>query len=545
LYEELGDELRVAWLHHDIGVTLRFHGDPRAEDHFRQALAYWRKTHNTVGLATTLNSIGVGYHQAGNYAQAIGALEEARVLARQIGHRRNEAYALASLGDVYRDQGEHACALEVYRQVLDIAEQLDGFILTYALNALGEIHYLLDDANSACDYLERAMKVAQSHQANYEIGLVETTLGICILKSGDGDDAIKRLNRAVKLLSTIKRDRVRARLHLAQAYFLKRQYDQVRSQLEAIAAENPTQAAIAVPFIFADQKQLQSLITYAVSKRISDNYYAPVLEKFKEREGQRACVRRAPRLIVHVRAFGHAHVYLGSERELVTQWKTDLVKQLFFLLLAYPDGLTTEEIVELLWVDKRIADPINNFHTTKSRLCKAIPNCVKKEHDVYVLASDIELHSDVAEFETLIQSARTTKTDSERLQAYERAIPLYQGDYFEDCYSDWCMGIRDHLRQMYLDALLAAAKIKEQRGDLMGARALYQDYLEEDRDREDVCQMLMRLQARMGDRVGAMKTYRRYVQVLQKDLEIPEPSRETVELYTQITKGEIKFAPAE
>jgi len=545
LYQELGDDLRVAWLHHDMGASLRFLGDHRAEDHFSRALDYWQQTHNVVGLSTTLNSIGVGHHQEGNYAEALEVLEAARELAHQIAHRRNEAYALASLGDVYRDQGEYAHALELYRQVLDIAEQLNGFILTYALNAVGESYSLLDDANAACDYLARAMKVALAHRSNYEIGLVETTLGICVTRSGSVVDAIKHLSRAVKLLNTMKRDRVRARLHLAQAYFLNRQSDRARSQLETIVEENPALVVTAIPFIFADQKYLQPLIQFAVAKRIGDDYYAPVLGQLREPGCHPEGVPQVPRLIVQARAFGHAQVYVGAEKEMVTTWKTDLVKQLFFLVLARPDGLSTEEIIELLWVDKQTSDPVNTFHTTKARLRKAIPNCIEKDQGVYVLAQDIELHYDVGEFETLIQSARSAKTDGERLQAYERAIQLYQGDYFEDCYNDWCQELRVRLRKTYLDAILATAEIKERQGDLQSTRDLYQQYLQKDRDCEQIYRALMRLQARMGDRVGAVKTYQQCVQVLQKDLEILEPSPETVELYTQIVKGETAFALAD
>ncbi len=72
------------------------------------------------------------------------------------------------------------------------------------------------------------------------------------------------------------------------------------------------------------------------------------------------------------------------------------------------------------------------------RLRRAIPGCIVHRHGLYRLARHVEIDSDVAQFETLIQSARNATLEGDRLQLYEEAIALYRGDYFEECYSDWC-----------------------------------------------------------------------------------------------------------
>ncbi len=535
IYEGLGDEARVAGLHHDIGTSLQYHGDPAADVHFQHALDYWQRTHNMVGFTTTLISIGIEHHRAGRVALAIETLEEARTRAQQTGNRRDEAYALASLGDVYRDQGQLDRALELYHQVLELGEPLNGFILTYALIALGEAYGLSGNEEKAKDHLARALQVAQSHRSNYEIGLVETAIGISECRRKQPREAVVRLNRAVGLLKTMRRDQVRARLHLAQAHLLLRQPRQVQCQLQAIMKQNPFKEATAIPFVSADRKQLRAVIRYAASNKLSRAYFASVLEMYTRREGQRDEGTKSTQRCLQVRAFGPSYFRL-SNRSTVSA-HSPKTKELFFLFLTHPEGLRREQIVEFLWANTSPSKATNNFHTAKMRLRRAIPGCVVHRDGHYQLSPQVEIDSDVARFEMLLQSAREATMEGDRLQLYEEAIALYRGDYFEECYSDWCEEARAPLRQMYLDALVAAATLRERQGEVSSAIALCQKFLEKDRYEEDVYRTLMRLQAKKGNRAGAVRTYQQLVEMLQKELDIPEPSQETQELYAQITKG--------
>jgi len=111
---------------------------------------------------------------------------------------------------------------------------------------------------------------------------------------------------------------------------------------------------------------------------------------------------------------------------------------------------------------------------------------------------------------------------------------LYQGDFLEECYSDWAMGIRTRLRQKYLNTLVALAQLYERHGDVNQAMQYYQTVLEKDRDREEIYRAVMRLQFKQGDRIGAVRTYRRCAQVLRDELNVPNPSQETEELYRVI-----------
>lgn len=533
LYEALHDEVRVAWLHHDIGTYLRLQGDPSAEGHYATALDYWRRTRNLVGEAMTLNSIGVGQHQAGDLERARTTLEQACALAHHSGNRRNEAFALTSLGDVYRDQGELARALEAYQAARSIAEQVDGFVLVYALVALGEAHHLSGNAQEAERCLARALEEAQAHQSSYEIGLVETAIGIWKCQQRQTESAIAHLSHAVDLLKPACRDRARARLHLARAYFLHRKYARAKQHLRALARECGAPKDSSIPFLLADRQQLLPLLKYAVSHRVAKEFFLPIFKKLDAPAKPAAAVHFST---VQVRALGIGQVLLDDKPLTKTNWVSNSTKELFFLLLVHREGLRREQILEILWERRSASEASVIFHSTTYRLRRAIPNCLVHEDGVYRLNPEMDFNDDVTQFAEALRRAEKARSNSERIKHYTAAVNLYRGDYLEDVYSDWCMEIRERLRCQYLDALFALAEIYERRGNLAQAMEHYRTCIEKNRDREEAYRALMRLQFRVGDRAGAARTYQQCVQALRDELDIPSPSQETQALYEAITK---------
>lgn len=542
LYEALRDEVRVAWLHHDIGTYLRLQGDPSAEGHYEIALDYWRRTRNRVGEAMTLNSIGVGQHQAGDLERARTTLEQAHALAHRSGNRRNEAFALTSLGDVYRDQGESARALEAYQAARSIGEQMDGFVLVYALVALGEAHHLSGNVQEAERCIARALEKAQAHQSSYEIGLVETAIGIWKCQHRQMEPAIVHLSHAVDLLNPTCRDRTRARLHLARAYFLKKKYDKTKHQLRTLARDCCAPCNTSIPFLLADRQQLLPLIKYAVSHQVAKEFFLPILEKLNA-PARPAVAVGFPN--VQVRALGIGQVLLDNKPLTKTNWVSNPTKELFFLLLAHWEGLRREQILEILWERRSESEASVVFHSTTYRLRHAIPGCLVHEDGLYRLNPEMNFDYDVTQFAEAIRRAEKARSDSERINHYTAVVNLYHGDYLEDLYSDWCSEIRERLRRQYMDALFALAEIYERRGNFAKALEYYRTCIEKNRDREEAYRAMMRLQFRVGDRAGAARTYQQCVQALRDELDIPSPSRETQELYEAITQDRRRTEPPE
>ncbi|CAG0989350.1 serine/threonine-protein kinase PknK [Anaerolineae bacterium] len=531
LYQALGDETRVAWLHHDIGRCLRILGNPQADEHYQQALEFWRRTDNVVGMAITLNNIGVGYHRAGDHERALTTLGEARAMARRIGSRRSEEYALCSLGDVYRDQCEIVRALELYHQSVELGRGVDGFLLTYALTVLGETYRSSGDETKAGDYLNQALASAESHESNYELGLVETALGIFEYQCGQTDAALAHLRRAVDLLKSMRPDCLRARLHLARTCLLERNFDLVQKQLAAIATQSVAMEPTRIPFIVADQALLQPVIRYAVSKGIRREYFSQLSELFSSWD---KALEQPSEPRIEIRALGVSRVTVGDKMIGKSDWGTSVAKELFFLLLEHPQGIFKEKTLEIFWLKKPMDAASKIFNTTTSRLRHIVPNMLNNSNGLYAVRPELYSNYDVAQFEEWIERAQDAKGVTERIEAYQAAVALYQGDFLEECYSDWAMSIRTRLRQKYLNALVGLAQLYERHGDVNIAMEYYQTLLEKDRDREEIYRAVMRLQFKQGDRVAAVRTYRRCAEVLRDELNVPNPSQETQDLYRMI-----------
>lgn len=533
LYQELGDELRVAWLQHDIGTALRHYGDSSADAHFRQALEYWERTGNSVGMALTLNSIGVGYHQDGYLSRAIEVLEEARSLASRMGNRRSEAFALASLGDVYRDRGDHSHALDLYRQAADLGRNYDGFVYSYALTAFGETYRLAGAIEQAAEYLSQALEAAQAHQSNYEIGLARTGLGILQEMQSQTECAIVHLKQAIEWLKTAPRDEARARVHLAAVYFGIDKREKAKHQLRALAARNAPIQPTSIPFLVADRTLLLPVLRFAVDEDLGSGYFRPALEKATDTSalvGQ-TLQQTGPRILV--RALGPLYIAVGDRVPTRREWGSHWVSELFVLALHHSDGLLKEDVLEAFWSHKPAAQAIASFHNACYRLRRVIPGGLPYEDGRYTLSPELTVDYDVWQFTRLIRRARASHQNGERMEDYRAAVALYRGDFFPECYSDWCSEIRDDLRRQYLDALLTLAQATETPEPGQAAQ-YYRTFIEKEPDREDVYRALMRLQYRMGDRTGAIKTYEQCATVLREELNVPKPSRETVELYERI-----------
>jgi len=541
LCKSLNDPTRIAWLHHDLGVTYRRIGDTEAEQHFHQALNYWRRANNLVGLASTLNSIGVGYHQQGKCTQAVETLQQARDQAHQTGQLRWEAYALASLGDVYRDQSNYAEAQDAYRTAYEIATRIsDGFIITFTLTALGELCRLLGEIENANSLLHQAIEQAESHQSGYELGLAMTALGILNCARGNSTTAIDHLTRAIELLERgdAKRDSARAHIHLAHIYLLERKRNLATRHLK-ITAELATDLR-EDQFILADGQHLLPVIKYATAKQIGKNFYASVLKKIKARpmastQASSISTVEPPSPQIEARAFGIAQVCRNGKIVAKSEWDSAIAKELFFFLLAHPQGLRKEQILSTLWADTSPAQANGVFHSTAYRIRRALTPTILIYEDGLYRVNPINTQSDVEQFTRAIDQATRAPSDDQRAQFYRDAIALYQGDYFEDSYSDWCIPIRDELQKQFLNALAALAEYCAQH-DQDKAIGFYQQILRRDPYREDIYRALMQFQAKKGDLPGALQTYQQCVQMFQSEMGI-SPSSQTQRLHEQIRQS--------
>jgi len=211
------------------------------------------------------------------------------------------------------------------------------------------------------------------------------------------------------------------------------------------------------------------------------------------------------------------------------------------LALNRDHQLVRDQAMELLWPDLDSAGAAAQLYKAIHQLRKAFGGGAQESdagewiatiRNLVILAPPGGLSTDVDAFE---QTARAALA-SRQIQELERTAVLYTGDLLPmDLYATWTQAPRDHLRQLYIDVLLALAQQYQSRGDLAAAAATYRTALDKDATLEVAHRGLMTVFARQGQRDRALKQYGVCLDALADELGVA-PSQETRALYDEIDR---------
>lgn len=123
--------------------------------------------------------------------------------------------------------------------------------------------------------------------------------------------------------------------------------------------------------------------------------------------------------------------------------------------------------------------------------------------------------------------------DEERLRLLEEAVSVYRDDLLRDCYEDWCLEERDHLKDRYLQALENLVAAHADRKAYEPAIEYAKEILAVNPLQEEIHRQLMYLYYAQEDRNAALRQYRDCERLLDEELGI-EPLPETQALAREI-----------
>ncbi len=538
LYDELDDVYDTGMVHHDLGFGRELAGDLEgATNHYLAALQRWQQLGNPGPWAHTLNSLGVIYYLQGNYVQAQRLLSEALTKVKQANNLRVEAFVWASLGDLYRDLGAYEQARQAYADGLLVATSTDeGFVVTYTLDGLGNTLRLQGNLAQAKESLLEAMQHAERHGSIFETGLCHISLGILAGEEGDPAIAEHHLDQAVGQFAAggFRRELARACLHRAWAAFRIGQRDKALADLDktCVLAEQLGFDE----FLVVDSQWLVPLLRFGLEQK-TNLVLSRWLERIQNRPAQitpeaQPATRTEP-VTLKVYALGQPRVTMKGDN---VQWAALQSRDLFFCLLQNAKGLSKDEIGVIFWPEHPPHKLDGIFRSTLYRLRRALfRECVVFEGNLYHFDRKNAYRYDVEVFENLLNQAGQAQTlPEEKKTLLEDALALYQGDYLEGIYADWCAVERERLRGRYLAALEILADLHAERGELQRAMELYQTILAQNPYQEVAHRGLMRCHYRLGDRAAAIRQYQICATTLREELGV-SPMSKTEELYLQIT----------
>ncbi|MDX2006709.1 MAG: tetratricopeptide repeat protein [Meiothermus sp.] len=242
---------------------------------------------------------------------------------------------------------------------------------------------------------------------------------------------------------------------------------------------------------------------------------------------------------LRVRLFGGFQVAAGAVTLPGEVWRkkaADVIK----LLALQPEGrLRREQVLEALWPGSGEKPGLNSLyqilHHARRLLEPALPKGSRPryllfEQDSLVLSPYGGLEVDYHNFRRLLTQARRTPD----IATYEVAVALYAGDLLpDDLYEDWTEPHRDEARSLYLEALLELAELLEHGGNLPRAYHFLELAIARERTLEAAHLALMRLHARSGRRMEAVRQYQTLREALVQELGV-EPDDATRALYDQV-----------
>ena len=510
----------------------------------------WQQLGNPGPWAHTLNSLGVVHYLRGEYDQASHILNEALSKAQQAVTLRVEAAIWASLGDLHCDLGAYEQARQAYVQGLAMAKRAgEGFIITYTLDALGNIARLQGDMIQAKEHLEKAMKSADSHHSAYEIGLCHTSLGILAaaesaLTTENKVEALavarRHLDKAVDRFETggFRRELARAHFYRGHIAFLDGAQQEALAELEK-TLEIVDQLGFD-QFLVVDGQQSQPFIQHAAEHGVRADVLPRLLARIAAHQAQLSerrepTIQAEPSQALRIFAFGLPTVELDGS---LVPWATLQSRDLLFCLLQHPQGLHKEEIGAMFWPDHDPHKLHNIFRSTLYRLRRALFRdgvTYEQVDELYRFNWDSDYWFDVEVFENLLGQAKQAGDGRTKIQLLEEALSLYRDDYLKGVYDDWCSLERERLRESHLTALASLARLYVTWSQLSKAIELYQRLLVRDPYQEAAHRELMRCFQRQGNRAAAVQQYQDCVEILQDELGL-RPTPETENLYLQIVR---------
>ncbi|HEX2696217.1 MAG TPA: AAA family ATPase, partial [Anaerolineales bacterium] len=135
LFESLKDQKGLAETFDLLGMANYIHGDLiQSENYYQQAVEIFRELDDRAGLTSSLASMmlnnshlqsGIGVPAETKHENAMQGGEEALRIAREIGWRSGEVYAITILGNFLAVKGEYSKALDLANASLAIAEEIE------------------------------------------------------------------------------------------------------------------------------------------------------------------------------------------------------------------------------------------------------------------------------------------------------------------------------------------------------------------------------------------------------------------------------------
>jgi ATP/maltotriose-dependent transcriptional regulator MalT/DNA-binding SARP family transcriptional activator len=546
-FRALEDGNNSAKLLLEIGIVNKASGNlVAAEQAYGRALEHWEKTNNSTWQANLLNNLGVLQHLRGDYVTAASNFERAIQHAKISSYPRLEAFALTSIGDLYRDLEAPQEAQEAYRQAWQIAQRIkDRYLLFYLNLAQGALAASQKDAHRAVELFEAAGQMADESGSQGEQNLYRLEMAVFNLSRQEYHQALNALESALNYFEEEgqQAETGRANLYLALACAFLKDTPRAARHFKYLASLL-TMPERCPPLVAAgrDFKGALNALKHRPEFASAIGELLAQVDLFERNlPGLRNQVRRRasvvpfapPQMIIH--ALGKVEVKIDERLVTSADWQTQTARDLFFFILDHPEGLTKEAIGTVFWPESSLAELKLRFKNAVYRLRRAAGrDAILFDDEIYRFNTTTDYEYDVEAFLKEIKLCQQADDTRQKIEHSKTAISLYRGPYLPEINETWVVAEREHLHQIYIEALMRLANLYLESGQYDAALETCQVALWQDRCLEDAHRLAMRIHAARGNRAALVRQYEMCKQVLLDEYN-STPSPQTEQLYETLS----------
>jgi DNA-binding SARP family transcriptional activator len=542
-YQLLGDEETAAKVRMETGRMLKAAGKyEAATEAYQKALDHFQVTHNLAWQANLYNNLGVLQGIKGDYVAAASSLEKAIQYARLGAYPRLEAYAITSMGDLYRDLDSLSEAQEAYRQARPIAQRINERLLLFYLNLAEARTALLQNRKTVAQELLRAAEaMAMEDESEYERYACALEQGALHCSTRAFRQAVDQLAVAVEFFDREAQQVEAVRAHLLLGAALDRMEEHEQADEHFHLLENLLNDAEKIHLLIMPAREIRGLL-----EQSPNPWTAELLEKVADFESQSSMVRRMlrrqtlavplgpPSLVV--RTLGKTQVKVGDHIVTSAEWQSQTARDFFFLILNHPEGLSKEEVGVTFWPDSTPAELKQRFKNTIYRLRHAVgKDVVLFDEDYYRFNRAVDYELDCEAFEKELSLAQSLADEEEKLAHFHSAAKIYRGSFLPDMDAYWVITERDRLQNRYVDAMIKMGQLHLERGEMLETLSACRKILEDDQCQEAAHRLAMQAHAAMGNRAGVIRQYEQCRDALDKEYGAA-PSGQTQKLYEALMK---------
>ena len=545
--QSIKDTKNEAILHLELGAVyenLGQYSNSMAE--YEAALNYWKQVENPIWLSNLLNNLGVIQQMTGEYEHAIQSFEQAYQYAHQNSYVRMEAFVLTGIGDIYTELQAYDPANQAYELAGEKANAAqEHFLQVYIKVQQAAVAGIRGDIAAGYEMIQNARKLLSPDSSEMEHRLCELEYAGLKILENDLAGILPLLEEVRQYFSKAghKVQLEKTNLYMVLAYQAMEKPEKVLEYqvylTAGVTGQYPSAALIAVSARF--EKKLREGHAGVVQDGM--NLLFEQIEAFQKRlpplrkylrEHSRA-VPFAPATLV-VRALGRMQVQTGIHTVSSSEWQTQAARDMFFLLLAHPEGMTKEEISLIFWPDATIEEAKFRFKNTIYRLRHALgKECILLCQDIYRFNNGLDYEYDVEAF--LKESAKGNMMTEplQKLAHFREALKFYRGDYLPEIEETWVYTPRENLTQSYQNIVMQVSSIYYDQANYDLALDFCQRALAHDNLLEEAHRMALRIYAAMGNRAGVVRQYQKCVEVFEREIQ-SEPSPQTQALYQDLLK---------